>query len=62
LRAGHYHPPFPLWDIIVVPLMLGGLAVTATGLYLAFRRVRTDLASLSRFLGRRAATHPQPVD
>src|SRR5262249_55404324 len=36
----------PLWDIIVLPLMLGGLAVTATGLYLAFRRVRSDLQSL----------------
>jgi PepSY-associated transmembrane protein/peptidase YpeB-like protein len=52
----------PLWDIIVLPLMLGGLAVTATGVYLAFRRVRSDLAFLFRLLRRPAVAHRQSID
>jgi uncharacterized iron-regulated membrane protein len=38
----------PAWDIIVITLMLGGLAASATGVYLAVRRVRTDLVMLIR--------------
>jgi uncharacterized iron-regulated membrane protein len=38
----------PLWDIVVLTLMLGGLGVTATGCWLAIRRIRSDLAMLFR--------------
>jgi hypothetical protein len=41
----------PAWDIILITLMLGGIAVSATGVYLAFRRVRGDLARLFRIAG-----------
>jgi hypothetical protein len=40
----------PAWDIILVALMLGGFAVSATGVYLALRRVRNDLGTLFRLL------------
>jgi uncharacterized iron-regulated membrane protein len=43
----------PAWDIIVLTLMLGGLALTTTGFYLALRRIRNDIALLLRFIGRR---------
>jgi hypothetical protein len=33
----------PIWDIVVVLLMLGGTAVSATGVYLAFWRIKRDL-------------------
>jgi hypothetical protein len=33
----------PLWDIVVLVLMLGGLGVTATGSYLAIARIKRDL-------------------
>ena len=33
----------PLWDIIVLFLMIGGTAGVATGVYLAVRRIRLDL-------------------
>jgi hypothetical protein len=42
----------PAWDIILVALMLGGFAVSATGVYLALRRVRNDLGTLFRLLAR----------
>lgn len=38
----------PAWDIILIGLMLGGGAGSATGVYLALRRVRSDLVMLSR--------------
>jgi hypothetical protein len=38
----------PAWDIILIALMLGGCAVSATGVYLAVRRVRNDLVMLFR--------------
>ena len=38
----------PLWDIVTLFLMLGGLAVTATGSYLALRRIGVDVGSLLR--------------
>jgi uncharacterized iron-regulated membrane protein len=33
----------PLWDIVVLVLLLGGLTATGTGVYLAIRRVKRDL-------------------
>jgi uncharacterized iron-regulated membrane protein len=45
----------PVWDILVLALMLGGLGVTATGLYLAVRRIRNDVVTVSRLLARRGA-------
>jgi hypothetical protein len=38
----------PAWDIILIVLMLGGSTVSATGVYLAVRRVRNDLIMLYR--------------
>jgi hypothetical protein len=38
----------PAWDMILIALMLGGSAVSATGVYLAVRRVRSDLTMLYR--------------
>src|SRR5262249_22659410 len=38
----------PLWDVIVLLLMLGGTAVAATGSYLALRRIGADIASVWR--------------
>jgi hypothetical protein len=43
----------PAWDIIMLTLMLGGLALTTTGFYLALRRIGNDIVLLSRFIGRR---------
>jgi hypothetical protein len=37
----------------MLALMLGGLALTTTGFYLALRRIRKDIALLSRFIARR---------
>jgi hypothetical protein len=42
----------PLWDIIVLTLMLGGLSLSVAGVYLAFGRIRKDLGSLLRFIGK----------
>ena len=33
----------PIWDVIVLALLLGGLAGTGTGVYLAFLRIKRDL-------------------
>ena len=44
----------PVWDAILIALMLGGFAVSATGVYLALRRVRNDLEKLFLFLARSA--------
>jgi uncharacterized iron-regulated membrane protein len=49
----------PLWDIIMLTLMLGGLALTTTGFYLALRRIRNDIMLLFRFIGRRK---PAPAE
>jgi uncharacterized iron-regulated membrane protein len=38
----------PFWDIMMWLTMLGGLAVSATGVYLAVRRIRSDVAVLFR--------------
>ena len=38
----------PIWDIVVLALLLGGLGVSATGVYLAIRRVQRDVGSVLR--------------
>jgi hypothetical protein len=38
----------PAWDIILITLMPRGCAVSATGVYLAVRRVRNDAIMLFR--------------
>ena len=38
----------PAWDIIVITLMLGGLAASATGVCLAVRRIHSDVVMLVR--------------
>jgi len=38
----------PAWDIIVITLVLGGLAASATGVCLAVRRIHSDVAMLIR--------------
>ena len=43
----------PAWDIIMLTLMLGGLALTMTGFYLALRRIRNDIVLLARLIGRK---------
>jgi len=43
----------PAWDIIVITLMLGGLTGSATGVWLALRRIRSDVATLFRLVTRR---------
>jgi hypothetical protein len=43
----------PIWDIIMLTLLLGGVALTTTGFYLAFRRIRNDIMLLAHFIGRR---------
>jgi hypothetical protein len=36
----------PAWDIILLTLLLGGIGLSATGVYLAVRRVRDDIGAL----------------
>jgi len=43
----------PIWDIVMITVLLGGIALSCTGLYLAVRRVRADIAAAARFLGRK---------
>jgi uncharacterized iron-regulated membrane protein len=50
----------PAWDILVLILMLGGLALSCTGLYLAVRRVRNDLRSALRLVSNRKRTGTAP--
>jgi hypothetical protein len=52
----------PVWDIIVLFLMLGGLALAVTGFYLALRRVWSDTVRIARLASRRApAPHPSAL-
>jgi uncharacterized iron-regulated membrane protein len=44
----------PVWDIILIVLMLGGIAISATGVYLALRRVLSDFERLFCILSRSA--------
>jgi hypothetical protein len=48
----------PLWDVLVLVLMLGGLGISVTGCYLGVRRVRADLRGLFRRHGRVVASRP----
>ncbi len=53
----------PVWDIVVITLLLGGLAGSATGAYLAVRRVRSDIVVLFRlFTGVRHADAAHRVE
>jgi uncharacterized iron-regulated membrane protein len=52
----------PIWDIIMLTLMLGGLALTVTGFYLAVRRISNDAVLLFRFISRRKAPIAEKVD
>jgi hypothetical protein len=49
----------PVWDIIMLTLMLGGLALTTTGFYLALRRIRNDILLLFHLIRRRK---PAPAE
>jgi hypothetical protein len=51
----------PIWDIVVLLLLLGGLGVTATGVYLAARRIKNDLVMLLRLMARRRTTAKAPI-
>ena len=55
----------PLWDIVMIVLLVGGIGLGATGVYLAIRRIRVDVAALARlgeartrFATPKAATTP----
>ncbi len=51
----------PLWDLIVLPLLLGVTLVCATGAWMSFRRVRRDAAHLGAAVAkrrRRLLSHP----
>lgn len=49
----------PLWDIVVLCLLLGGFGVSATGVYLAIRRMRDDVVRLFDLArGRRMPPNP----
>jgi uncharacterized iron-regulated membrane protein len=50
----------PLWDIVVLFLMAGGVALTVTGFYLALRRVWSDIVRVGRVATRRAPA-PDPA-
>jgi hypothetical protein len=39
------------WDMLMIAVLLGGIGVSTTGVYLAFRRVRNDLTVLFRMAG-----------
>lgn len=66
LRDGLHSLDFPalndrrrLWTLVILPLMLGGTAVAATGLWLAARRTRRMLFGV-RASGRDGEGHAQP--
>ena len=50
----------PVWDIIVLVILSGGLTLTSTGLYLAVRRVRNDAVALLRFVPKRGTARHAP--
>jgi hypothetical protein len=53
----------PMRDVVVLTLLLGGLAVTITGFYLAIRRIRNDVTLLFRFVvGRRKVAIAEKAD
>jgi hypothetical protein len=50
----------PLWDIVMIVLLLGGMGISATGVYLAIRRIRVDLAAFGRLGGTARTRFPAP--
>jgi uncharacterized iron-regulated membrane protein len=49
----------PAWDIIVLMLMSGGLALSVTGFYLGLRRAWSDIVRIVRFASKRTPeVHP----
>jgi hypothetical protein len=50
----------PVWDAIVIFLLLGGIAVTGTGTYLAIMRIKRDLTFTRRVKPRDAVPSPSP--
>jgi uncharacterized iron-regulated membrane protein len=40
----------PAWDIVMITLLVGGVAGSGTGIYLAVRRIRSDVVVLFRLL------------
>jgi PepSY-associated TM region len=50
----------PAWDIIMITLLLGGLAGSGTGIYLAVRRIRSDLMVLFRLVTGTRSAQPAP--
>jgi hypothetical protein len=50
----------PVWDVIVLTLMLGGLGLTMTGFYLSIRRIRGDVLTLFRLIAARQAKAARP--
>jgi hypothetical protein len=50
----------PLWDIIVLFLMSGGLALAITGFYLALRRIWSDIVRVIRMASKRTPA-PRPA-
>ena len=53
----------PLWDLVMIVLLVGGIGLSATGVYLAIRRIRVDVAALARFGGavRTRFATPEPA-
>jgi len=50
----------PLWDFIVLFLMIGGTAGVGTGVYLAFRRIKLDIEQIFRRRKRARKSAPLP--
>ncbi len=48
----------PLWDFIMVLLLLGGATLTATGCYLAVSRIKRDLGAAKAYVTRRNTPEP----
>jgi hypothetical protein len=46
----------PLWDFIMLLLLLGGTTLTATGCYLAVVRIKRDLGTATAYVTRRRTT------
>jgi hypothetical protein len=55
LDFGRLYAARPLWDLVVLPLMLGGLAVSVTGTWIGYKWLQRKLRNVVRHQGRRAA-------
>jgi hypothetical protein len=51
LDFGFWYDTRPLWDIVMISLSLGALAVSVIGLWFGVRRVKLDIARLTRRRG-----------